>query len=79
MDVPVYTKTPGGFVTAHQLPDNRFLIEGWHLNLTPYDADQPRHEIHYEHIADTPAEAIATVREFTDWLQDAPGSSSEAA
>lgn len=68
MTVPAYTKAAGGFVTAHSLPDGRFLIEGWHLNLQPFDADQPRHDIHYEHIANTPAEAAETIAEFVRWL-----------
>ncbi|WP_333743820.1 hypothetical protein [Streptomyces ardesiacus] len=68
MSVPAYTKAAGGFVTAHQLPDNRFLVEGWHLNLQPFDATEPRHNIHYEWIASTPDEAAKTVAEFVAWL-----------
>ncbi|WP_282084018.1 hypothetical protein [Streptomyces tendae] len=68
MSVPAYTKAAGGFVTAHSLPDGRFLIEGWHLNLQPFDAPEPRHDIHYEHLASTPTEAVETVNEFAGWL-----------
>ncbi|MET8571868.1 hypothetical protein [Streptomyces sp. NPDC004783] len=79
MTVPVFTQTPGGFVTAHQLPDGRFLIEGWHLNLAPHDSDQPRHDIHYEWIANTPAEATETVKEFVGWLTTPIGTPTTAA
>lgn len=79
MTVPAYTKATGGFVTAHQLPDNRFLIEGWHLNLQPFDATEPRHDIHYEHIANTPTEASKTVQEFVGWLQSPLNASTQAA
>ncbi|MFJ9671358.1 hypothetical protein ACI3K5_23690 [Streptomyces sp. MPA0124] len=68
MTVPAYTKAAGGFVAAHSLPDGRFLVEGWHLNLQPFDATEPRHDIHYEHIAATSDEAAKTVAEFVRWL-----------
>ncbi|MFD8488682.1 hypothetical protein [Streptomyces sp. NPDC059712] len=79
MSVPAYTKAPGGFVAAHQLPDGRFLVEGWHLNLTPFDAPEPRHDIHYEHIANTSAEATETVQEFAGWLQSPLNANPQAA
>jgi hypothetical protein len=68
MDVPAFTQCPGGFVTTRVLPDDRILIEGWLLNLTPFDSDQPRHEIAFEYIAADGGEAATTVAEFAGWL-----------
>lgn len=65
MPVPAFTRCPGGFVTATPLPDGRTLIEGWILNLNPYDSDQPRTDPDRHWIADNDTEAAATITEFT--------------
>ncbi|MEU0847707.1 hypothetical protein ABZ387_07030 [Streptomyces flaveolus] len=74
-----YTQCPGGFVTARTLPDGRILVEGWQLNLAPFDSDQPRHEIAFDHLAATPAEAEKTVAEFVGWLDKPLGAGLERA
>ncbi|MDX2550138.1 hypothetical protein [Streptomyces stelliscabiei] len=68
MPVPAFTPRPGGFVTATPLPDGRTLIEGWILNLNPYDSDQPRTDPACHWIAANDSEAAATIAEFTNDL-----------
>ncbi|MFJ3229794.1 hypothetical protein [Streptomyces sp. NPDC086787] len=66
--LPSFTRCPGGFVTASPLPDGTFMVEGWALNLAPFDTDEPRHEIAYHHIAATEADAAAAITECAGWL-----------
>ncbi|MFM9656818.1 hypothetical protein [Streptomyces scabiei] len=70
MPVPAFTRCPGGHITATPLPDGRTLIEGWILNLNPYDSDQPRTDPACHWIADTDTEAVDLVAEFTAYLAD---------
>lgn len=68
MPVPAFTTCPGGFVTARQLPGGRFLVEGWAFNPAPFDGDQPRHDVADHWIAETEAEALDTIRDFSGRL-----------
>lgn len=68
MRLTPFTPTPGGFVTAIQLSDGQFLIEGWSLNMTPFDHDEPRHEPNYHFLTGSETEAAETIGEFIGWL-----------
>jgi hypothetical protein len=68
MSVPAFTPCPGGFVTAHPLPDGRVLVEGWALNLTPCDGDDPRHEVAYHWITNSEQETADVIAEFAGYM-----------
>lgn len=70
MATPAFTRSPGGFITAVPLPDGRVLVEGWAFNPSPFDGGQPRHEVAYHWVAETEAEALDTVREFSGHLAE---------
>ncbi|MYS16131.1 hypothetical protein [Streptomyces sp. SID4982] len=72
-----YTPCPGGFVTARELPDGRFLIEGWVLIQSTVHGDEPRHEPAYHWITDTEPDAASMVGEFVRDLA-APAATSAA-
>jgi hypothetical protein len=68
MRAPAFTPCPGGHVTATPLPDGRTLIEGWILNLAPYDSDQPRTDPVYHWIASNDDEALTLIADAADYL-----------
>ncbi|MFH8257566.1 hypothetical protein [Streptomyces roseolus] len=68
MSVPPFTPAPGGFVTAVQLSDGQFLVEGWSLNLAPSDGGETRHEANFHFLTGNETEAAETVGEFIAWL-----------
>ncbi|MFI8351310.1 hypothetical protein [Streptomyces sp. NPDC085596] len=59
-----FTPCPGGFITAIQLPNGRFLVEGWVLIQSTFDSNAPRHEPAYHWITDTEPDAADMVAEF---------------
>ncbi|MFD9052845.1 hypothetical protein [Streptomyces zaomyceticus] len=63
-----FTQAPGGFVTAIQLSDGQFLIEGWVFNLTPFDGGEPRHEPNHHFLTRSETEATETISDFIGWL-----------
>ncbi|WP_435643901.1 hypothetical protein ACR9VJ_26600 [Streptomyces sp. H49] len=68
--VPPFTPCPGGFITARPLPDGRTLVEGWAINVTPFDGGEPRHDVAYHWITTGEQETAETVAEFARYLAE---------
>ncbi|MFE9139662.1 hypothetical protein [Streptomyces sp. NPDC007355] len=68
MTITPFTSATGGFVTAVQLADGQFLIEGWIFNAAPFDGGEPRHEPNFHFLTRDETEAIDTISEFIGWL-----------
>ncbi|MFD9053617.1 hypothetical protein [Streptomyces zaomyceticus] len=75
MRLTPFTPAPGGFVTAIQLSDGQFLIEGWVFNATPFAGGEPRHEPNHHFLTRDETAATETISEFIGWLDKPLGRS----
>lgn len=63
--VPAFTQLPNGFITTQQLPDGKWLVESWWLNLAPDGSDKPQSDPVCHWIADSADEVHTLIAEFT--------------